>query len=251
MFGHFGSYALRFRLLGFPVRVDLTFWLLAAMLGLSWGELDLILIWVGVVFASVLAHELGHGLAMRTFGIPAEIELYAMGGLTRPLSWRDMPHWQQIVISLAGSATGLAIGGLTWWFNRQFGPPESFRAAVLVYDILYVNIGWSLLNLLPIAPLDGGHIAESAIHWARGYRDDRLVALIGLLVAGAAALAAISVQMIFAAIMAGLFCYKNVQVVRQHGAVPPRDAAIAAGVALCVIIVAGSAVRWFMTVGFV
>ena len=29
-----------------------------------------------------------------------------------------------------------------------------------LYDILYINVMWGLLNLLPIYPLDGGQVAE-------------------------------------------------------------------------------------------
>ena len=72
---------LRFWALGFPVRVHPFFWLVAALLGLGDGRPQPVVIWVGVVFVSVLVHELGHALAARYFRWPASIVLYGGGGL--------------------------------------------------------------------------------------------------------------------------------------------------------------------------
>jgi hypothetical protein len=52
-------YDLRFNLAGFPVRVHPLFWLIAVLLGYSSGDPLQILIWVVVVFVSILIHEMG------------------------------------------------------------------------------------------------------------------------------------------------------------------------------------------------
>ncbi|GAF97863.1 unnamed protein product, partial [marine sediment metagenome] len=58
---------LNFRLFGFNVRVSPWFWLLAVILGaggIGGGTPPReILIWVAVVFVSILVHEFGHTLA--------------------------------------------------------------------------------------------------------------------------------------------------------------------------------------------
>ena len=80
-----------------------------------------ILIIASVFFLSVLIHELGHTLAFRFFGIDSHIVLYWMGGLAIPGG--GMGAWnggrtkrlnpnEQIVVSLAGPAAGLLLGGL-------------------------------------------------------------------------------------------------------------------------------------------
>ena len=52
-------YDLRFSVAGIPVTVHPLFWLIALLLG-STGDILLVPIWVGVIFVSILVHELGH-----------------------------------------------------------------------------------------------------------------------------------------------------------------------------------------------
>ncbi|HEX5472325.1 MAG TPA: hypothetical protein VFW73_10580, partial [Lacipirellulaceae bacterium] len=61
---------LHFRLLGFPVRVHPFFWITTLLLGMGGGPADPVqtLVWVAVVFVSILFHELGHATLQRTFG---------------------------------------------------------------------------------------------------------------------------------------------------------------------------------------
>ena len=75
----------RFELLGIRVRVSVWFWLAAALLGwnvcqaYSQGDqrtlLQMLVIWIGVVFVSILVHEFGHALAYRAFGQGAHVVL--------------------------------------------------------------------------------------------------------------------------------------------------------------------------------
>src|SRR4030095_5768073 len=95
------------------------------LLGSSSGDLLQILIWVFVVFISILIHELGHALAFRRFGLSSQIILHFSGGLTVPESTLWGSRWanvalgpnEQIFISIAGPGAGflfaaLIIGGV-------------------------------------------------------------------------------------------------------------------------------------------
>ena len=53
------QYDLRFAIAGIPVRVHPLFWLITILFGFS-ADLIQLLIWVFVVFVSILVHELGH-----------------------------------------------------------------------------------------------------------------------------------------------------------------------------------------------
>ena len=181
-------YDLRFKLAGFPVRVHPLFWLIAVLLGSSSGDLLQILIWVFVVFISILIHELGHALAFRRFGLSAQIILHFSGGLTVPESTLWGSRWanvalgpnEQIFISIAGPGAGflfaaLIIGGVilsggSIITTRLLGiiPLPGFALlpfggnilASFVTALLWVNIFWGFINLMPVYPLDGGNVAR-------------------------------------------------------------------------------------------
>src|SRR5678815_3236000 len=75
-------YDLRFSLFGFPIRVSPLFWLIAVLLGSSSGDPLQILIWVLVVFVSIVIHDWGHPRAFRRYGLGARSMLHFSGGLT-------------------------------------------------------------------------------------------------------------------------------------------------------------------------
>lgn len=178
---------LRFSLLGVPVRVHPLFWLVAVLFGLASGDLAQLLIWVGVVFVSILVHEMGHALAMRRFGQDPQVVLHMMGGLTysQPerwgLGWASVPlaARERVLISLAGPGAGFALAaafavlavivggsiGMAAVFGVVPTPTALLPAAgryggFLVAVFLWVNVIWGLVNLLPVIPLDGGNIAR-------------------------------------------------------------------------------------------
>ena len=169
------QFDLHFSLLGIPVRVHPLFWLTSLLLGLAEPEPGALLIWVGVVFVSVLVHELGHALVARRFGFRPWITLYSFGGLASYQSSRSNP-WEQILILLAGPGAGFLLaavvaalvvvsGGTIYFLHMRIGSgtllrDTNWQLATLVYDLLYVNIFWGIINLFPVYPLDGGQIAR-------------------------------------------------------------------------------------------
>lgn len=218
----------RFHLFGFPVQVDLSFFLIALILGLRRSDLTLLAIWVAVVFVSVLAHELGHAAMGKRYGMFPRIELYSGGGLTwwqnptyPPGVWHQPgypSHTQKIAISLAGPITGFIIGGIVWWVRQLITPymlPWHIR--VLMSDLMWVNVGWGILNLLPVLPLDGGNVMRSAIHHSRGYDDDvlplKISCVAGIIVAGAA----LFIGLVWGAVLFGWFAYINYQQLQHKG----------------------------------
>ena len=234
MFDSFGHGGWRFGLFGFPVRVDPSFWIVSVLLGLKSGDAGTVAIWVAVVFVSILAHELGHAAMGRALGLFGSIELYSMGGLTRWYAGRTARPRQDIAISLAGPLTGLALGAAVWGYVQLQGRPEPYYWRVAVVDLLWVNLGWALLNLLPISPLDGGHVTASAIHWIRGYRDDGLPLIVSVLFGVAAVVAAVLFHMFWAALLAVWFTLGSAAALRRYGRLRRQDlpgGAVAAAVA--------------------
>ncbi len=162
----------QFRLLGIPIRIEPLFWLVAVLLGYQLGDARLVIMWVAVVLVSVLVHELGHAVALKAFGQRSAIVLHGFGGLT--FSQRRLSRGRSIVVSLAGSLTALVLLGVPARLVRDsaFGAElaADYRFSDQVFGLwpllvfaAYVNIWWSLANLLPIRPLDGGNVLTELV----------------------------------------------------------------------------------------
>jgi len=176
-------YDLHFSLLSIPVRVHPMFWFMGLILGASGGGNNLrpLVVWIVAVFLSVVVHEMGHALAIRALGVQPWITLYGMGGLTSHQGGRFVPT-TQILVSLAGPVAGFAFAAVVVLLIKvsgheiefYFGWPELIRWGFggfanlglldLCNDLLFVNIWWGMLNLLPILPLDGGHITNEVLN---------------------------------------------------------------------------------------
>ncbi len=156
---------LSFRLFGFPVSVLPQFLLLMgiyALFGVQRGEPPWqIFAWWMVMFGSILLHEFGHAAMCRLFHVPVyEIRLHGLGGdvLREPSG-----PGSSLLISLAGPFAGLALGALVLAASVLGLGGEGTVVRVLTGQLLWTNVGWSLLNLLPMRPLDGGNALLSGL----------------------------------------------------------------------------------------
>ncbi|MFL6206941.1 MAG: TPR end-of-group domain-containing protein [Acidimicrobiales bacterium] len=149
-----------------PVRVEPAFLLVSTLFGLRYLQdgLDIVLIWVACSFISILVHELGHGFALKVFGQPSVIVLHGFGGVTISQRRRSLARSRSIIVSVAGSLTGLI---LLWLPSRTYLDSLTFERAVdlprfvlvaLVF-LAFQNLWWSVANLLPVRPLDGGNVS--------------------------------------------------------------------------------------------
>ncbi len=168
---------LRFRLSGIPFAVTPYFWIGSAIFGANAARgpngLLLLAVWVLCVFVSIVLHELGHALAGRQVGVEPYVVLYQMGGLTY-LPGRELSRGQHIYVSLAGPAAGfltlmcvlaarygLATTSAGDWVES--GPMTSLVVGTAVRDLIWTNGYWTLFNLLPILPLDGGQVLRDVL----------------------------------------------------------------------------------------
>ena len=194
---------LTFRLLGIPVTIHPSFLIIAGLLGLSSGRLALLFAWVGIVFISILIHELGHALTARAYGAEVEIELNAIGGLT---SWStpdgELGPGRRAIVAAAGSAVGVFFGGAVWLVSSITGPYDDI-AGFVVSNLIRVNVFWGLLNWAPIRPLDGGHLLTSLLEKVAPKHGEKIGNVVFLVTALGALTAAIWLQRIFVAVLAG------------------------------------------------
>ncbi|MSU61851.1 MAG: hypothetical protein EXS31_05555 [Pedosphaera sp.] len=199
---------LRFRLFGIPVLVDWWFWVSAVLMGggtnaNSPAEWSGVAVVCAVMFISIIVHELGHALAGRNFGAHPAIKLHAFGGLTF-LPGASFSRMQSIWVSAAGPFAGLALWAV--FFAIDYSGEAShglLRAGVRAG--LYINLVWTLFNLLPIQPLDGGQILREIL----GPRRKLLTSMIGGVLAVVVCVWSLLDRQLFTAIMLALLAYHN------------------------------------------
>ena len=200
------------KVLGIPTKIDPSFFVLSLFLAASRGSnLTLLLEWLVVVFISVLFHELGHALVARRFGLSPQITLYSMGGLTSWSDDKEIAPPKHLAISLAGPAAGFLLGGVIFVAAPMFiGTAPSEILVVAYNDLLWVNIGWGIFNLLPILPLDGGHVLLTLERWFTRKQDQIISYTISLLASLAiTGLALLTLRSVWIAILGLWFAYSN------------------------------------------
>lgn len=226
---------LHFRLFGFPVRITPWFWIAALVLGWSGDPApESVLTWVAVVLVSIVVHELGHAFAIRFFGGNSRITLYHFGGLAMD-NRVDRSAREQIIISLAGPAAGfvlaavvtglLAINGMVLRYRMgimpvipaPFSPGADSLVDLVVWDLLYVNFAWGLINLLPIYPLDGGRVSREIfveLDARRGIERSLWLSIIAS--AAFAVYGLFQWRSLFVAIMFGMLAYGSYQMLQAY-----------------------------------
>lgn len=169
------------------------FWIMAAVFGASfgsgsWGEVAR---WTAAVAISVLVHEGGHAAACLAFGSGADVVLHGFGGSTSPRDPSRFGTWRTAALDLAGCAAGGALAaaalGVLFLGGAARLPLESAPMAG-AEALVEVNIWFTLFNLVPVAPLDGGKLVQGLLRARFGVAGRRAGHALGLALAGAGAL---------------------------------------------------------------
>jgi len=195
MFGIAGEteFDVRFHILGIPVRIHPVFWLSSALL--AWapagGQLGLVFLGIVCVLVSILAHELGHAVMSRKFGYPSEIVLYFLGGYATSARFST---WKNVAVSAAGPGVGF---GLFWIVYAVFAYLFANNRTLLIESdalwyvlnlMLFANLIWNAMNLIPCMPLDGGQIMQSLVSRYVGRKATERVVQVSIATSGAVAL---------------------------------------------------------------
>jgi len=165
-----------------PVTIYPTFWIFAALIGyLNSMSFLGTLIWVGIIFVSVLFHEYGHALTAALFGQSPRIELVALGGLTYH-NGQNLPFWKQFFIVFNGPLFGflLAILASLLLLSPLFS--QGMVGSILSLTRM-VNIFWTVVNLIPVMPLDGGQILRIVLEKIFGLKGFKYATLVSMLIA--------------------------------------------------------------------
>ncbi|MEX0320289.1 MAG: site-2 protease family protein [Ruegeria sp.] len=161
------------RLLGSELRVHVTFFLLLAWVGFaaySDGGLAAAIenvVFVLALFACVVAHEFGHALMARRYGIlTPDITLLPIGGLARLERMPEKPL-QEVMVALAGPAVNVVIWAVLMIIGA--GMPLEALARIDSTDLDFlsrlalVNLFLAVFNMIPAFPMDGGRVFRALL----------------------------------------------------------------------------------------
>ena len=162
-------------LFGIPFYVNPTWFFILALVTWSYGsnimvnfpELTGIVPWLlGLVaalllFASVLAHELGHSFVALAQGIQVKsITLFLFGGLATLEKESETPL-QAFLVAIAGPLVSLILFGIFAFASVSLSLAAPLKAIISL--LASINLILALFNLIPGLPLDGGNILKSIV----------------------------------------------------------------------------------------
>ena len=142
-------------LLGFPIELNLSFLILLALVFVAYGGFVGVFV-VGLAFASVLLHELGHAVVARRLGVHTSgIELGFLGGAAK---MQNLPATAntELAIAAAGPAVSVVLAGAGLGLGALFG-------AQLLTLVGWINLVIAGFNLIPALPMDGGRILRALL----------------------------------------------------------------------------------------
>lgn len=112
-----------------------------------------------LLFISVLAHELSHGLAAKARGIQArEYVITLWGGHTSFGAGLRRPA-DSAIVSVAGPAANVLLALIGWAMHGAVNGMSGLAVSAFTYTNAFVAV----FNLLPAMPMDGGKLLEAAV----------------------------------------------------------------------------------------
>lgn len=173
-----------FRALGFDVRVRPGFVIFMLLIVVLYG--DEFGLWLaGSIAAFTLIHELGHAVVARRYGAQAEISLDFLAGYTSFRPTRPMSLAQHATVSFAGPAVHI-VASLGVLGAMGVNPLDrvAIRDTAATAAIWWAGPVIGLFNLIPVLPLDGGHIVQAGLERLIGERALRVMTIASLVVTG-------------------------------------------------------------------
>ena len=206
-----------FRLLGFDVHVRAGFVLFLVLIAMINPSTFGLWIAIGIAVFTLL-HELGHAVAARRAGADAEISLDFLAGYTSFRPRRPLSRLQRAGITAAGPATQIVISTVVLLaLGANPLSLDSVRESEITYAIWWAGPVIGALNLIPVLPLDGGHLAHTAIEPILGRDSLRTMAIVSMvLTVGSAVLFYVSGYRGFTIFIAFLL-FTQYQLVQSSG----------------------------------
>jgi len=202
---------MQFHLFGFPVRVEFWFVITSILLGgglrpnafSSVASVAGIAIWVIIVFFSILVHELGHASVGRRYGAMPEIVLHAFGGAAIMHGSR-FNRRQDLLTTAAGPTASLALGTVALLILRTV-PSLSVEISDTLVNLIWINYFWTVINLMPVQPLDGGLLLRTSL----GDQRLHITCIVGFITACILAGLALITGQVFLTLLMAMLAFEN------------------------------------------
>jgi Zn-dependent protease len=206
-----------------PIRIHPYFWLISVLIGwLSTENVLLTLLWAGVIFLSILFHEFGHALTAMLFGQKATIDLVAMGGLTQR-SGPPLKLWQEFILVLNGPLAGFLLyfisSSLKKHMSLQGYPLISYSLVVAIY----INWYWTLINLIPIQPMDGGRLFSLFMEYFFGFKGVKIALFTSMILAAILGALCFYLNFLFAGVLLFMFMFDTYRHWKESLRISDRD----------------------------
>jgi len=120
-------------------------------------------------------------------------------------------------VLLAGPGAGFIFYAFIVAFEKLMdyqGIMLTMTAREVVHDLKWINLGWGVINLLPVYPLDGGQISHAALsHFFPRSGGDTALKISIVFAVGIAAFA-FSVHQTYTALLFGSLAFENFQMLQ-------------------------------------
>ena len=180
----FGKSIRLFKIFGFTVKIDLSWFIILALVAWSLAEGLFPLVYAGLprsvlwlmglagallLFASIVFHELAHSLVERRYDLPIKgITLFVFGGVSE-MEEEPSSARAEFMMAVAGPLSSMGLGfalyGLAVLGVSVGVPPPVIGVTAYV---AVMNLVLAIFNLLPGFPLDGGRILRSILWFWKG-----------------------------------------------------------------------------------
>lgn len=174
---------MNFTFLNIPVRIQPGFWIFLLFFTNIHRDPSMESIIIGVVMiVSLLLHEYGHALTAAYFGASPTITLEAFGGNAQ-YNGSKMSRLQDFIITLNGPLFQSILIAVPFFLLKSGLFSSNYYIHYSLYVTMHLNIVWCLLNLIPIEPLDGGHLMRGVLEHkfgVKGYKASQIIGLISV-----------------------------------------------------------------------
>ncbi len=207
---------LEFHLFKIPIRVEAEFWIVMGLFGFMINQnaagnqmFLMIALFMMAGFISILIHELGHALMVKKYKLPTQIRLSLFHGSASHPSG-ILNRKQTFLVILCGPLLQATFGASIYFLTPHLGL-EANLLSYFIETLIGISIYWSVLNCIPVLPLDGGRMLEIAL----GPKRIKLTLTISMISAVIMCIICFSIGAFFFGVFMAMFAFQSYQALER------------------------------------